>query len=113
MYVCMSITGLRLKYTGLCILYIPFGTCRSGCHRVLEVEDSEDRRRRQNESRCHEMYGRQLANCSTKDDKIMTTRNNLRVTTRAISLVPRPLSEKSIFPKGVWARDYQAIYFAR
>ena len=40
--VCLSITGLRLKYTGLCIVYVPFGTCRSGCHRVMEfeVEDS-------------------------------------------------------------------------
>ena len=60
-------------YTGLCIVYVPFGTCRSGCHRaIIKVEDSEDRRRRQNESRCME------------DDKITVTRNNLRVTTRVI-----------------------------
>ena len=26
MYVCMSITGLQLKYRGLCIVYVPF--CR-------------------------------------------------------------------------------------
>ena len=57
MYVCLFVTGLRLKYTGLCIVYVPFGTCRSGCHRAMahgveiEVEDSEDIRRRQNESR--------------------------------------------------------------
>ena len=31
-YVCMSVTGLRLKYTGLCIVYVAFGTCCSGCH---------------------------------------------------------------------------------
>ena len=31
----MSVTGLQLKYTNLCIVYVPFGTCRSGCHRVL------------------------------------------------------------------------------
>ena len=24
MYVCLSVTGLRLKFTGLCIVYIPF-----------------------------------------------------------------------------------------
>ena len=57
MFVCLSITGLRLKYTGLCIVYVPFSTCRSGCHcvmTVIEVEDSEDRRQRQNESRCME-----------------------------------------------------------
>ena len=42
-------------YTGLCIVYVPFGTCRSGCHRaMIKVEDSEDRRRRQSESRCME-----------------------------------------------------------
>ena len=57
MYVCMFVTGLRLKYTGLCIVYVPFGTCCSGCHRAMvhgveiEVQDSEDIRRRQNESR--------------------------------------------------------------
>ena len=35
MYVCMSVTGLQLKYMGLCIVYVPFGTCRSGCHRTM------------------------------------------------------------------------------
>ena len=54
MYVCLSVMGLRLKYMGLRIVYIPF------CHVPLmmqsrdghfEVEDSEDRSRRQNKSR--------------------------------------------------------------
>ena len=36
MYVCLSVTGLRLKYMGLCIVYVPFGTCCSGCHRAME-----------------------------------------------------------------------------
>ena len=27
MFVCLSVTGLQLKYTGLCIIYVPFGTC--------------------------------------------------------------------------------------
>ena len=35
MYVCMSVTGLRLKYTGLCIVYVPFGMCHSGCYRMM------------------------------------------------------------------------------
>ena len=35
MYVCMSIMGLRLKYMGLCIVYVAFGTCRSGCHHAI------------------------------------------------------------------------------
>ena len=34
---CMSVTGLRLKYTGLCIVYVPFGTCHSGCHCVMDA----------------------------------------------------------------------------
>ena len=60
MYVCLFVTGLQLKYTGLCIVYVLFATCRSGCHRAvahgveIEVEDSEDIRRCQNESRCME-----------------------------------------------------------
>ena len=53
MYVCPSVTGLRLKYTGLCIVYVPFGTCRSGWHGD-QGRYSEDRRRRKNESRCME-----------------------------------------------------------
>ena len=44
----------------------------------VEVEDSQDRRRRQNESR-----RRLTANKSMKD-KITMTRNDLRVTIRAI-----------------------------
>ena len=35
MYVCLSVTGLRLKYTGLFIVYVPFGTNRSGCNRAM------------------------------------------------------------------------------
>ena len=50
----------------------------------IEVEDSEDRRRRQNKSRC--MEDGQLLNKRMKDDKITVTRNDLRVTTRAIYL---------------------------
>ena len=27
MFVCLSVMGLRLKYMGLCIIYVPFGMC--------------------------------------------------------------------------------------
>ena len=40
--VCLSVTGLELKYTGLHIVYMPL---------MIEVEKSEDRRRRQNKYR--------------------------------------------------------------
>ena len=33
MYVCLSVTGLRLKYTSLRIVYVPSGTCPSWCAR--------------------------------------------------------------------------------
>ena len=54
MYVCMSICN------GFMIVYVPSDTLPSECHRTtahgmeIEVEDSEDRRRCQNESRCME-----------------------------------------------------------
>ena len=54
MYVCMSITGLQLKYTGLRIVYVPLWHVPlmiQTCAMELEVKDSEDRSRRQNESR--------------------------------------------------------------
>ena len=40
LYVCMSVTGLRLKYTGLRILYVPLWHTME-----IEVEESENRRR--------------------------------------------------------------------
>ena len=59
MYACMSVMGLQLKYTGLHIVYIPLWhvplkmpSCDGGM--AIEDEDLEDRRRRQNESRCME-----------------------------------------------------------
>ena len=39
LYVCMYVTGLRLKYTGLRILYVPLWHAME-----IEVEDSENRR---------------------------------------------------------------------
>ena len=51
----------------------------------IEVEDSEDGRRPQNESRC--MEDSSLLNKRMKDDKITVTRKDLRVTTRSIYFV--------------------------
>ena len=34
MYVCLSVTGLRLKYTSLRIVYVPSGMCSSWCARA-------------------------------------------------------------------------------
>jgi len=36
MYVFLSVTGLRLKYTGLRIVYIPFGT-HSMAHNAIMI----------------------------------------------------------------------------
>ena len=57
MYVCLSVTGLRLKY-----IYGFTHSLRTSVPRAahdviameIEVEDSDNRRRRQNESRCME-----------------------------------------------------------
>ena len=47
-FVCLSVTGLRLKYTGLHIVYVFCSTCPLFFTLALVMEDSsEDRRRRQ------------------------------------------------------------------
>ena len=52
MYVCLFVISLRLKYMGLHIVYVPFWhvTFMMQLH-TMEVEDSEDRSRHENESR--------------------------------------------------------------
>ena len=52
MFVCLSVMSLRLKCTGLHIVYEPFWhvPLMMQSH-VMEVKDLEDRRRHQNESR--------------------------------------------------------------
>ena len=46
MYVCLFVTGLRLKYTSVRIFYVPSGTCPSWCARAHDtMEDLEERRR--------------------------------------------------------------------
>ena len=53
MYVCLSVTGLRLKYTVLCIVYVSLARAAQDAI-ARDSMDSEDRRRRHNESRCME-----------------------------------------------------------
>ena len=43
MYVCLSVTGLRLKYTSLRIVYVPSGTYPS-CTLELTIRWSDDAR---------------------------------------------------------------------
>ena len=52
MSVCLSVTGLQLKYTSLGIAYLP--AAHNAIAMEIEVGDLEDRRRRQKESRCME-----------------------------------------------------------
>ena len=82
MYVCLSVTGLRLKYTGLRIvyMYIPFmdmplmmpSQWRSRTGRI------EDDGRLVNESR--NIYDSYLLNKEMKNDRMTVTVDNLGVT---------------------------------
>ena len=75
--VCLSVTGLGLKYTGLHIVYVPL---------MIEFEKSEDRRRCQNKYR--DIEDSYLANCSTKGLKQHNhdRRRVVNISTRAIYL---------------------------
>ena len=56
MYVCMSITGLhvRLKYAGLCIVYVLLAcAAQDAMHNGMEIE-VEDSEQCPNDSRCME-----------------------------------------------------------
>ena len=47
-FVCLSVTGLRLKYTGLRVVYVSCSTCPLFFTLALVMEESlEDRRQRQ------------------------------------------------------------------
>ena len=72
LYVCLSVTGLRLKYTGVWIVYVPFGTCHSGCHRVMAAWRSRSRTRRIEDDARTSPDVWKTVNCSTKGWK--TTR---------------------------------------
>ena len=67
MYVCLSVTGLQLKYTGLCIVYVPFGMYSSGCHcdRVM-ARRSESRTRMIEDNARTSPDVWETVNCSTK-----------------------------------------------
>ena len=89
MFVCMSVcNGFTIEIYGfmhsLCTFWhMPLRMpSRDGME--IEVEDSEYRRRRQNESR--HMENGQMLNIKMKD-KITMTRNDLLVTTRAIYFI--------------------------
>ena len=89
LYVYLSVTGLQLKYMGLRIVYIPLLHVPLMMPLRWEIE-VEDRRWCQNESRC--MEDDSLLNKRMKDDKIMVTRNDLRVTTRVIYFACWPVN---------------------
>ena len=65
LYVCLSVTGLRLKYTGLCIVYIPFGTCRSGCHPAMAWRSRLRAQNIEDDTRTSPDIWK-MVNCSTK-----------------------------------------------
>ena len=64
-YVCLSVTSLRLKYTGLCIVYVPFGTCCSGCDRAMAWRSRSRTRKIEDDARTSPDVWRTV-NCSTK-----------------------------------------------
>ena len=65
MFVCLSITGLQLKYTGLCIVYASFGTCCSGCHRTMAWRSKSSTRKIEDDARTSPDVWK-MVNCSTK-----------------------------------------------
>ena len=71
---------------GLCIVYVPFGMCHSGCHRMMEIE-AEARRIQDDDRTSSDVWKMviKLLNKRMKDDKIMVTRNDLRITTRPVN----------------------------
>ena len=63
MFVCLSVMGLRLKYMGLCIVYVPFGT--SGCHRAMVWRSRSRTRKIEHDARTSPDVWKTV-NCSTK-----------------------------------------------
>ena len=85
MYVCMSVSnGFTIEIYGLCIVYVSFGTCRSGCHRAMTWSKVwRSRSRTRNNARISPDVWKPL-NKRMKDNKIAVIRTDLHVTTRAI-----------------------------
>ena len=67
MFVCLSVTGTRLKYTGLCIAYVPFGTCCSGCHLAMTWRSRSRTWKIKDDARTSPDVWKAV-NCSTKDN---------------------------------------------
>ena len=59
--VCLSVTGLRLKYTGLSIVYVSCSTCPLFFTLTLVMEDSSEDRRQRQAREGLQRYRRQLS----------------------------------------------------
>ena len=86
LYVCLSITGLRLKNTGLRIVYLPFW------HVPLMMPSQWRSRtgRREDETRLSPEIWKTVTNQQGMKDKITVTGDDLCVSTRAIALLADP-----------------------
>ena len=49
LYVCLSVTGLRLKYTSLRIVHVPSGTCPSWCAKLTRSSRYDGRLQRRDD----------------------------------------------------------------
>ena len=64
MYVCMSVrNGFTIE---IYIVYVPFGTCRSGCHRVMVARRLRLRTQRIEDNARTSPDVWKTVNCSTK-----------------------------------------------
>ena len=64
-FVCLSVTGLRLKYMALRIVYVSCSTCPLFFRYVLMMEDSSEDRRRQQAMRMNAEI-QKTVECSTE-----------------------------------------------
>ena len=97
MYVCMSVTDLRLKYTGLCIVYVPFGTCRLGCHRdraMAWISRSRTRKIEDDARTSPDVW--KTVNCSTKDERRQDNGDKKRLARHDPSDLLRSLTRERI-----------------
>ena len=84
MYVCLFVTGLRLKYTDLSLVYVLFlaRVAHDAIAMEVKVEESEDRRRQhQNKSRDRNRLTAQ----QNDEDKITVTGDDFRGSSRTIN----------------------------
>ena len=69
MFVCLSVTGLRLKYTGLCIVYVHFGMCRSGSHCAMARRSRLRTRKIEDDARTSQDVWKRLLTAQQKDER--------------------------------------------